>query len=132
MSIPDDILQRWEAAVQHYWDETSGQCSECLQEFQTGDVVIVFGELDNAAAKKFYLCARHGYQAIVTGNIPSATSVFISDVDRGKKLSWLGEETVARISEAFAIVDRIHNHMAELVALAGGMTGKDPSEDAPS
>ena len=132
MPIPDDILQRWEAAVDFYWDETSGECSECLQDFETGDVVIIFGELDNAAAQKFYLCANHGYQAIVSGNVPSATSVFIAKRDRKKKLSWLGEETVGRISEGFAIVDRIHDHMAELVARAGGMSGKDPSEETPS
>lgn len=130
--LADDVLRRWEEAVDHYWDETSGNCHECLGEFATGDVVLMFGDLDAAAASKHYLCARCGYAAIVSNNVPSATAIFISDAHRRKKLTHLDEPTVLRIREGFGIVDTIHGKMAELVARAGGLAGKDPIDEEPS
>lgn len=103
-----DILQRWESAVQHYWDETSGECSECLGTFRTGDVNHFFGDFDNALVKRFYLCTPCGYKAILAGNYPAATMIFIENEHRGLRLDVLPKPVLERLDEAFQIVDRIH------------------------
>lgn len=111
----NDILQRWESAVRHYWDETSGECSECLAPFRTGDVNHFFGDFDNAAEKRFYLCTPCGYKAILSGNYPTATMIFIETEHRGLRLDVLPKPVLERLDEAFQIVDRIHAGVGAVV-----------------
>lgn len=110
--LADDILRKWHQAAKYYWDETSSQCThpKCGTKFTTGDVCFLFGDLETAAAKKDYLCARCGMAAVYhEGKFPSATTLFIENRHRNKKLSKLPEDVRELVIEGFAIIDQIHS-----------------------
>ena len=128
--IADDILKRWHQAAQFYWDDTSSSCTHCGIQFATGDVCFLFGDLDSAIAKKEYLCPQDGMAAVVHGNrMPSATTLFIEDAHRDKRLSKLPKEIRDRVVESFQIIDNIHRGVEERLAaiLDREAQGKAPS-----
>lgn len=125
---PDDILRRWESACEFSWDCASDKCGECLHPSESGDVILAFGDLDNAATRKFYLCASCGYQAMLSAHFPSATLIFVANEHRGVRLSLLPDGVRDRTIEAFEIVDRIHAHVAQIA----GRPSARQLQDAPS
>lgn len=127
---PDDFPRRWELARANYWEETSDSCDECKGEFRTADVLYVFDAPAVVKGGKYFLCVECGYMAFHSGNFPIATVVFISEEQKGCRYFDLGDATKQRLVEAFAQVDSIHQHVAKLAAVYGGMTaGKNLDED---
>lgn len=109
--LADDILRKWHQAAKYYWDETSSACThpKCGTAFVTGDVCFLFGDLESVVDRKDYLCPRCGMAAVAhDGKFPSATTLFIENPHRNRKLSKLPAEIRDRVIEGFTIIDQIH------------------------
>lgn len=126
----EEVADRWKFVVDRYLPDVPDSCAECDRKQKTGDVMLVFGQgdLTLAVVKKTFLCDRCGYMAIASGTKPAATMVYIEPEDAKKRFSKLGFEKVARVREAFEIVDRIHDHIAQLLVRLHGLTTPPPNE----
>ncbi len=131
----DDWSARFDAARRSYMVETKDGCDRCVVKFVTGDVCFIYGDLDNAAARKLQMCDACGYAELVKHggrSVPAATLLYIEEADRDVDLSWLTAEKIRMVKEAFGIIDRIHDHVAGPAARYGELAVQPPSEQEPS
>lgn len=118
----DEIQARWAANIRNYWSECVGACTECGDEFTSGSVVSIFGDLDNAAARKLQLCETCSYEKIsgrearsLRATIPSATIVFVEERHKVRVFFALPAEVRHRILEGERIVESVTNGLMDLV-----------------
>lgn len=113
--IPADLLIRWEAAKKIN-DETADACSTCQTKFVTGDVSLLYGDLDNLAAARLYICPPcYHYRPEFQDKAPSATMVYVQNEHRLKQFDELPTAVRDHLVEAFKIVDTIHKGVADWI-----------------
>ena len=118
----DEIQAQWAANIRNYWAECVDACTSCGDKFTSGSVVSIFGDLDNAAARKLQLCEQCSYEKIagkaarsLHALIPSATIVFIEEQHKVRVFFALPAEVRARILEGERIVASVTRGLMDLV-----------------
>lgn len=136
--IPDDILIQFEkeAGTRFAWDDYAHKCAGCTGQFATGDVVVIFGDLDVAAARIVHFCATCGFDFMTERDrFPSGMAVHVERRFKGKLLSQLPPGYAERIrGSLITILDAertlrnlYEQHKAKIEADEKG-TGDDESQ----
>lgn len=110
-----NILSQWEQC-RKVADPAADECTLCRQPFATGDVSLLFGDLEAPApVRRLYCCATCSQGGLEKGMIPSATMVYVQNEHRGKDFEQLEPAVQDRFAEALSIVDRIHRGVEEWI-----------------
>lgn len=116
-NLPASIPSRWRDYIAHYRDTTPDHCQACSRESKTGDLLLVFGDLDIVAERTLYFCADCGYASIERAGIcPAATLIYVEPAHALSTWSLLPAPQRERISVAFATIDQIHANLRAIEA----------------
>lgn len=111
----NDVLSQWEQCSK-IADPTADECTLCHQRFVTGDVSLLFGDLDAPTpVRRLYCCATCSQGGLEKGMIPTATMVYVQNEHRGKDFDQLESKVQDRFAEALSIVERIHRGVEEWI-----------------
>lgn len=138
----DEIQRRWNAMMRNYWDQGPSVCGGCGAEFTTGSVVLIFGDLDNTAARHLYACEqcafdrmRHGpttpekESGSVLPRWPGASIVYVQKPHRVRVFAQLLPTVRKRILEADEIISRVNAGLREFIEQFGGEVVRDDEKD---
>lgn len=107
----NEILKRWNAASHFEWEESSSGCGVCSEQFSSGDVLFVYGDLEHAIARRAYVCVRCGIVALSEsdGLKPAAAMVFVQESHRNVRLEHLSKAVREKVIDGFRMLDELES-----------------------
>jgi hypothetical protein len=110
-----DLLKWWRDAHKLDFGDTGDQCAVCDSQFDTGDVVILFGDLEAAVSKRRSACRSCAMRLIVGEHLrPCGASVYVLNEHKEKLIEELPEETRERIIEGLSVIDHLAKSFDEM------------------
>jgi hypothetical protein len=110
-----ELLKWWRDAHKLDFGDTGDRCVVCEERFFTGDVVILFGDLEASVSKRRSACRSCAMRLIMDGRIrPSGASVYVLNEHKEKLLEELPEGVREMIIEGLTIIDHLAKSFDEM------------------
>jgi hypothetical protein len=102
------LATRWRHACANQWADVGSACARCKEAFELGQLMLIFGQAENAAQQPPVLCDVCGMFAIEERRVfPVACAMFVPRYRRGNSLDRLAPRERGRVADTFARMDAL-------------------------